>query len=188
MTILSPKLNKCLVGLSLVTVSLTASPLEAMGGTGAQVPTLSNSAKSTILKEHNKYRAAVNSPALQWSSDLEQDAKQWAAHLAAMGGNKLVHADKETRNGQGENLWMGAAGYFSYNQMVQTWANEKKYFKAGVFPNVSQTGNGYNVSHYTQVVWKNTTKIGCAQARAGGNDLLVCRYDPAGNILGQSVF
>lgn len=149
---------------------------------------LSDASKKTILNEHNKYRSAVNVPALQWSSELEQDAKQWAAYLAIIGGKKLIHADSEIRKGQGENLWRGSAGYFSHEKMVQTWANEKKHFRAGVFPNVSQTGNGYSVSHYTQVVWKDTARVGCAQARAGGNDLLVCRYDPAGNIQGQRVF
>ncbi|CAK9327998.1 unnamed protein product [Citrullus colocynthis] len=40
--------------------------------------------------------------------------------------------------------------------------------------------------HYTQVVWKDSIRIGCAKAncRTGGA-FIVCNYDPHGNIIGQ---
>ena len=83
---------------------------------------------------------------------------------------------------------MGSAGYFSRTTMVKAWGKGKQYFRPGLFPNVSTTGDWTQIGHYSQMVWKSTTKIGCAQSRAGGNDILVCRYDPAGNIMGRPVY
>jgi hypothetical protein len=37
-------------------------------------------------------------------------------------------------------------------------------------------------------VWRGTTQIGCALASSAEDDFLVCRYAPAGNILGQRAF
>ena len=42
--------------------------------------------------------------------------------------------------------------------------------------------------HYTQVVWRNTREVGCAVARNGSDDFLVCRYWPSGNWMGQVPF
>jgi len=50
------------------------------------------------------------------------------------------------------------------------------------------TGNWADVGHYTQMIWKNTTAVGCAVATGGGMDPLVCRYSPSGNFIGQPVY
>lgn len=135
-----------------------------------------------ILSAHNAYRNAVGVPALTWSNQLANDAQAWADHLAQI--NSLVHANVP----QGENLWMGTAGFFSYAQMVDSWGDERQFFQRGTFPNVSTTGNWADVGHYTQVMWRGTTQVGCAKATGGGNDVLVCRYSPAGNVTGVAPF
>jgi len=147
-------------------------------------PTTPNGMTQEILAAHNKYRAQVGVPALTWSSNLATHAQQWANHLASQGG-RLVHSQGQ---GEGENLWGGTAGAFGYTQMVDMWGGEKQYFRAGTFPNVSSTGNWAAVGHYTQMIWRNTTQVGCATARGGSNDVLVCRYSPAGNVMGQRVY
>jgi hypothetical protein len=63
---------------------------------------------------------------------------------------------------------------------------EKPYFKPGIFPNVT-TDPAKTVGHYTQVIWRATTSVGCGLASDGTNDYLVCRYSPAGNSSGVSV-
>ena len=147
-------------------------------------PAPSSTAK-TLLDRHNFYRSQVGVPALKWSDRLASNAQGWANNLAARGGKTLQHS---SGSGEGENLWMGSAGYFSQQTMVDGWGGEKKYYKPGVFPDVSTTGNWSDVGHYTQLVWRNTTEVGCAIATAGGNDILVCRYSPPGNYMGQKAF
>lgn len=66
--------------------------------------------------------------------------------------------------------------------------NEKRIFTPGAFPSaVSRSGNWSDVAHYTQMIWRGTTRVGCALHKAGEWDYLICRYAPAGNVVGQSV-
>ncbi|RMF62428.1 MAG: hypothetical protein D6742_20230 [Cyanobacteria bacterium J069] len=139
----------------------------------------------TLLASHNRYRAELNLPPLEWSADLAQNAQGWADELAERGGRRLEHSQG---TGEGENLWMGTAGYFSYDDMVTGWGDEQQYFRPGIFPNVSTTGNWADVGHYTQIIWRDTTHVGCALSTAGGNDILVCRYSPPGNYSGRRVY
>ncbi len=141
-----------------------------------------------LLDTHNKYRAAVGVPALTWSAQLANDAQGWANYLASLGGRRLEHSQNNQRPGQGENLWLGTSGAYSPVQMVDSWGAEQQFFRPGNFPNVSTSGNWADVGHYTQMIWRNTTQVGCGIAKAGGNDILVCRYSPAGNFMGQRVY
>jgi hypothetical protein len=89
--------------------------------------------------------------------------------------------------GQGENLWMGTAGSFSLEEMVGSWSVEKRLFTPGTVPNVSRSGHFSDVGHYTQMIWRRTTRVGCALHRSRANDYLICRYSPPGNVLGERV-
>jgi hypothetical protein len=138
-----------------------------------------------IVTTHNQYRAEIDLPPLTWSETLAEQAQEWADHLATNGGHTLQHSQVAD---QGENLWMGTSGHFSYSDMVNRWGAEQQYFTAGAFPEVSSTGSWFDVGHYTQIVWRDTTQVGCGFASAGGNDILVCRYNPPGNYMGRSVY
>ena len=138
---------------------------------------------NAVLLGHNTYRASLQLSNLTWSDDLATDAKAWAVHLAAI--DKGDH-DQSIRGREGENIWWGTAGAFSYAEMVSFWGSEKKDFVYDAFPNCRR-GKAV-VGHYTQVVWKATTSVGCALATNGRTDYLVCRYSPAGNIIGQKPY
>jgi hypothetical protein len=68
------------------------------------------------------------------------------------------------------------------------WGNEKRHFTKGTFPNVSNTGKWQDVGHYTQVIWRTTTHVGCGVATGNGNVVMVGRYSPPGNVDGKSVY
>lgn len=138
---------------------------------------------SEILNAHNKYRIELNIPPLKWSNELAKHAKAWADRLAGTG--RMYHS---SGSGEGENLWMGTSGYYSLTQMVDGWGGEKRYYKDGTFPGVSTSGSWADVGHYTQIIWRNTTEVGCAKSTGGGNDYFVCRYSPPGNYIGQKVY
>ncbi len=155
-----------------------------LSGAGDQTTAgAASSAVAEILNAHNKYRAELNIPALVWSEKLAKNAKVWADRLAAEG--RLYHS---SGTGQGENLWMGSSGGFSLTNMVNTWGRERKFYKDGIFPNVSTSGNWADVGHYTQIIWRATTAVGCAKSTGGGFDYFVCRYAPPGNVRGERVY
>jgi hypothetical protein len=138
-------------------------------------------AGAEILQVHNSARAVLGVAPLRWDDALAATALQCAKRLAASGQFRHCRT--------GENLWMGSTGSFSPTQMAELWAAERRDFQAGTFPNVSRSGNWQDVGHYTQMVWRTTTTLGCAAAAgADGLTRLVCHYAPPGNILGRPVF
>jgi uncharacterized protein YkwD len=145
---------------------------------GASSP--SGGTNQEVLDAHNRCRAEVSVAPLQWSDSLAASAQQWADHLAATGTFEHSHS--------GENLAQGTTGAYSVTQLFGMWENEKQHFVNGAFPNVSNDGNWQRVGHYTQVVWRDTTEVGCGLASGNGNDVLVCHYNPAGNMSGQNAF
>lgn len=155
----------------------------------AAMPVSAQSVRSSSaqiwLAEHNRARADFGSAPLVWSEDLAREAKGWARRLAGEG--RLRHSSNSQRGGRGENLWMGSRGYYRPQQMIASFTNEKRHFKAGQFPSVSRTGNWADVGHYTQIVWPETREVGCALAAGRRFDVLVCRYWPSGNVYGASL-
>lgn len=141
---------------------------------------------SRILDTHNTERDRLRLPRLKWNPHLEREAAEWARSLGRSG--VLQHADGRQRNGTGENLWMGTAGAWKVETMVGMFLDERKHYRHGAFPDVSRTGNWADVGHYTQIVWRDTREVGCAVATERGNDVLVCRYWPAGNVWGAKAF
>jgi uncharacterized protein YkwD len=133
-----------------------------------------------LLAAHNAYRASLGLPPLRWSDQLAANAQRWADHLAEIG--QLEHS------GPGQNLAMAEAGTESLTQLVDLWGSEQAYFTNGDFPDISTTGNWMDVGHYSQMVWKTTTEVGCGFAESYGRDVLVCDYDPPGNVMGERAF
>lgn len=138
-----------------------------------------------FLTAHNIARVDAGAPLLVWSDRLARDAQDWADHLAAR--NLYDHAPLERRKGQGENLWRGTRDRWSPWEMVGFFVEEKRHFRPGNFPEVSRTGQWSDVGHYTQVIWPGTRELGCAIARTRSDEVLVCRYWPAGNVWGERI-
>lgn len=172
-----------LLGLLLVAGGVTGAAAEqSRRGAAAPVDAFSQG----VLAQHNRERDRAGVPRLAWSDRLARDARAWAQRLAGEGW--LRHASHGENGGAGENLWMGSAGYYAPESMIDAFLEERRHYRHGTFPNVSRTGNWQDVGHYTQVVWRDTREVGCAVARNARNDFLVCRYWPAGNWMGQRPF
>jgi hypothetical protein len=141
-------------------------------------------ASAQMLAVHNAERAAVGVPPLQWDAALQASATAYAGELARTG--RLVHSPRAGRGAERENLSKGMLGW-TPSQMLRNWVVEKRNFVAGIYPNVSRTGRWEDVSHYTQMIWPTTSRVGCGMARGRGNQWLVCRYIPGGNRDGHPV-
>lgn len=157
----------------------------APAGAAAASNVFASQFPARILAAHNAVRARAGVAPLAWDPALGEAAAAYAQQMAFTG--VFAHSDRHARPGTGENLWMGTRGAFSLETMVGNWASEGRWFRAGIFPNVSSTGNWEQVGHYTQIVWPTTTRVGCALASTASTDYLVCRYSPAGNIDGRPV-
>jgi len=132
---------------------------------------------AALLAAQNAYRASVGVAPLQWSGALAARAQNWAEHIAETG--QLAHS------GPGQNLVWATQGGFTPAQLVNVWGDEKANFIDGVFPAISNTGNWMDAGHYSQLVWAATREVGCGFATGGGRDILVCDYDPPGNVAGE---
>lgn len=139
-----------------------------------------------LLLAHNAERRRLGLPPLVWSPALARAAGSWAKVLVARGA--LEHAPPTIRKDYGENLWMGTAGAWDAEGMVDMFIDERRHFRPAAFPDVSSTGRWKDVGHYTQIVWRDTREVGCAIDSGKGMDVLVCRYSPAGNVVGQKAF
>ena len=138
-----------------------------------------------VVQLHNQVRTSAGVQPIHWDAALAAAADRYAAELARSG--RWGHSPPAARPGQGENLWMGTRGAFSVDQMVGAWASEGRWFRRGRFPQVSATGSWAEVGHYSQMIWPGTLRVGCAVRSSARNDYLVCRYSPAGNVVGVTV-
>lgn len=180
-------INGTLVGLA----SIIPLGAIATGIAIAQASIDTNALRGTALSKHNSYRSTHRSPSMSLDDNLNNTAQQWAQHLAASG--KLQHSSSSQRNGAGENLYASytTASSIPANNLaeaaVKSWYDEVSDY------NYANPGFSAKTGHFTQVVWKNSTQLGCgaAQGKAnlGGTEYnafyVVCHYAPAGNVQGQ---
>jgi pathogenesis-related protein 1 len=134
----------------------------------------------TLLALHNQVRAEVGVPPLTWSPEVAAWAQAWADHLASQG----CAFEHRPDNPYGENLFGGTAGGDGVGDAVKAWYQEKADYPGGPL----SPDNWFKAGHYTQLVWRDTTKVGCGKAECNDQIIVVCDYDPAGNTMGQSPY
>ena len=154
-----------------------------------------------MLAAHNQWRSEVASPALTWSNSLQTEAQNWANQLKANGCHM-----KHSTGSSGENLYWAsaqksatgkdAAGHWIWKHSLQavsdkkvtdSWGSEKQWYDYS--NNQCNAPAGQACGHYTQVVWKTTTEVGCANAVCDDfSQVWVCNYAPAGNYVGQKPY
>jgi len=138
-----------------------------------------------LTKLHNKARSDVGVGPLTWSSELAIYAQEWADRLASE-SCKMEHRPHSGKwlQKHGENLFIGAAGFYGVADAVKAWERERSLYKGGVI----NYSNCYSSGHYTQMVWSNTKHLGCAKVECDGKIIVVCNYDPPGNVIGQKPY
>jgi pathogenesis-related protein 1 len=148
--------------------------------TGVKSSAMSPAHIREITGYHNKVRHDVGVGPLKWSSSLAAFAQQWADELAAS-SCRMKH-----RRGHkfGENLFIGTAGHYRAVHAAKAWEGERPLYTGGVLTRANWKPAG----HYTQMVWRNTARLGCGESQCKGMLMVVCNYDPPGNYIGEKPY
>jgi uncharacterized protein YkwD len=136
----------------------------------------------SVVDRHNEIRDEVytDSP-ISWNEEIAKSAQAYADILGAKG----VMEHDVNNNLYGENLAISSAS-LSYTEATNMWYEEKQDYTYG-------DGFSSATGHYTQMIWKNTTELGCGSAtlQTGtfeGGTIVVCRYNPPGNWNGEDPY
>lgn len=163
----------------------------ALGMSGAHAGVVDGEA---IVATHNKWRAEVGVGKLSYSPELAVSAQAWADHLKQTNQCKMKHSKPEGR--YGENLYWASALLWSdgrrelqqvsSDKPVDSWGSEIHDYN---YKNNS-CEPGKMCGHYTQMVWRESTKVGCAIAvcEDSREQVWVCQYQPAGNMVGSKPY
>lgn len=132
-----------------------------------------------FLSPHNDARAQVGVEALVWDDTVAAYAQNYANQR--IGDCALQHSGGQ----YGENLFEGYGITDPVGGAVTAWVNEKQDYDY-----TSNTcAEGKVCGHYTQVVWRDSKRLGCAQAQCNnGWIFVICNYDPRGNYVGQKPY
>ena len=180
------------LALSLACLSLGAVACGESEAATKTDPALSSLA-TDMVTAHNQSRANASPkpapalPALTWSTDAAKVAQAWADQC------KFEH--NGGRGPYGENLAAAAPpGSKTDAQVVADWTAEAKDYTYSS----NTCASGKVCGHYTQVVWRNSTQVGCATVICTKNSpfgaqfpkwqLWVCDYAPPGNYVGQKPY
>jgi pathogenesis-related protein 1 len=179
----------------------TVPPLVAVftpiGGVDCSTLEPGSSFKDEILCTHNARRGTFPDPTpvpalpdLEWDQALADIAAGYAAQC------KWGHNDNRSNNYPGyvgENLAVFPRGWPTSDLVEATLTN----WVENEMPNYNYATNTCSgvCGHYTQVVWRDTQRVGCAVQQCATIDglpstfnygnLLVCNYSPGGNYSGQ---
>lgn len=172
-------------------------PLETLGCEGSRYGLTANERK-VILDRHNMHRQTVargeerpqppasNMMKMRWHMEAARIAQRWAnqcatnhdtcrslENLESVGQNIAFHRLSIKPDFEGELV-----------RMVDTWYTEVANVDT---VNVDSLGDVDNIDGYTQLVWAETTAVGCGflVKDAPSNErrlaILVCNYVPSGN-------
>ncbi|EFJ43857.1 hypothetical protein VOLCADRAFT_95940 [Volvox carteri f. nagariensis] len=151
------------------------------------------------LDKHNMYRGNHQALPLRWDAGLAASSAEYALRLAKAGCN-LQHTGSRAF---GENLFKQLSSPPTYNYTcttaVRAWYEE--VFKYNFFATLPYTENKQNViGHFTQVVWRSTSFVGCGVAIVqtplklpmgtvnSTCKIVTCRYREPGNIATDMYF
>ena len=136
--------------------------------------TASSGFEADILNAHNEKRALHGIQSLAWNDTLAKYAADYASSTFSCNNVKLVHSNGP----HGENL---AAGYSGGYKPVDAWYDEIKQY------DFSNPGFNEATGHFTQLVWKSTSQVGCAKVTCDNSwsQYTICEYsNTRGNVVG----
>jgi pathogenesis-related protein 1 len=132
-----------------------------------------------MLRAHNAVRARAMPapmpalPPMTFNFAASEKARVWAANCDFM--------HNPNHDPFGENIAWGTGPALSPTDVTELWAAEVSDYDYAH----DTCASGQMCGHYTQIVWRGTTSVGCSRAQCGNTWFWVCDYFPAGNVIGQ---
>jgi len=141
--------------------------------------------RKTMLSLHNQARSAVGVAPLTWSPELAAYAQKWADHLATTNGTAQHRPfSGEWKELYGEGVYGGKASTAGVDEAFTMWERSKRFYHGEPV-----SASDLRAANYTQLVWSTTTQFGCGKATAkDGTVIIICNYDPQGNVVGQKPY
>ncbi|TFK43758.1 CAP domain-containing protein [Crucibulum laeve] len=135
--------------------------------------------QTAFLDAHNAVRVMHNATTLTWSTELAEKAEKWTDAC------QFKHTEGVLSDTPYGEIIAAATGSFPVSAAFQTFVRDEAAYNPA----------NPTFTHFTQVVWKNTTQLGCAASRCSGifdkslgtATLYVCLYDPVGNVIGEAL-
>ncbi|KAL8037239.1 hypothetical protein ABFX02_11G026900 [Erythranthe guttata] len=130
-----------------------------------------------FMRMQNRARSALRLPPLVWDQKLAQYASAYANQRRA------DCALRHSNGPYGENIFWGSGDGWSPSQAAAAWVSERR----GYNYRSNSCSGGQQCGHYTQIVWRDTRRIGCARVVCddGTGVFMTCNYDPPGNFVGE---
>ncbi|KAK3015354.1 hypothetical protein RJ639_005626 [Escallonia herrerae] len=150
---------------------------------GTTTPTAAPIASQEYLEAHNQARAEVGVSPLKWSEKLANATSLQVRYQRDKQGCKFANL---AAGKYGGNQLMASGAAVTPREAVETWVAEKKYY---TYANNSCAPD-HRCGVYTQVIWRKTVELGCAQATCAKDQtsLTICFYNPPGNVVGESPY
>ncbi|XP_019054409.1 PREDICTED: pathogenesis-related protein PRB1-3-like [Nelumbo nucifera] len=138
------------------------------------------SERGEFLWAHNRVRAYMKEPLFTWDKKLARFARRFAAERVK--DCLMIHSNNTEL---GENIFWGGTAVWTAVDVVRYWVNECMNYDSVT----NQCHEGSLCGHYTQIVWRNSTQLGCALRHCdNGGMFAICNYYPSGNFVGESPF
>ena len=167
---------------------------DGSGGSGGMINPASQLLIEAFVSAHNIARTGPldpqPSPALppvSWDGVLADSVYSYAIRCQGSNGllshNENRSTDYQALGGSGyvgENIY-GTSGNATPQGAVTLWMSEAADYDYA-------SGDIGNAGHYTQIVWRDSVRIGCAIVDCPAltyHNTVICDYAPGGNISGQ---
>lgn len=156
-----------------------------------QTPTYGNTYKESCLNHHNMHRANHSVAALEWSDELAATAERIGATCV------YEHNTEMDGGGYGQNIAAGVKSEEISVVITNLFYNGELNAFMSEFGKPQPDMTHFKVwGHLTQIIWKDTTAVGCATVDCSGRGLAkvgsnvpplftVCNYKGPGNYAGE---
>merc|ERR1719409_464945 len=166
-------------------------------------PAWSGDVVKDLVLAHDALRARVGLGALREDPELTRRAEAAVQRIAAARGCEIYHSSTDSRLSSGafyyvgENLYKVEGMEPTGGGIADAWYAELTDYRYGLVGEActkacaGRTNPPCQTGHFTQMMWEDTTHVGCGVAACGSQDnvyMAVCQYGPGGNLVGQKPF